>query len=379
MLKQFPLTEHVVKKWLTIMVILLLTNHICDAQKDTLLFRLQVLEAQYGYIIPHSDAIKDVSGSNPYGINLNLMRFNKSFKSWSVFSSFWFYGLQAGYFNFQNPDVLGSSFLLTAFAEPVIASRNRFLFTLVIGGGFTYLTKIYDEETNPTNQFFCTRISFPVYVAARFRYRIAPQLNILLSGFYNHISNGGIKQPNYGMNFPTLALGLEHINKPVSVERNPFTFGDIDSYKTWYFRGQILLSYKVVDKTEVYPESGTVVSGLNLGLFRRFGPHYAIGAGAEYVNDRALKEVIKREGLDIDNKRLALIAGQDFHFGKVIFSQHFGFYIYSPYKAEDPVYQLYGLGVRLHPNLMTGVFIKAHRSSADFMGITLTYLSGKLK
>jgi hypothetical protein len=366
-------------KWLALILILLLDHEICPAQKDSLIHKLTGFQAHYGFIIPHSESIKDISDSNPYGFDLNFMRLNTSFKSWSVFSSFWFSGLQAGYFNFQNPDVLGSAFVLTAFAEPVIVNRNRFLFTLLAGGGLAFLTKIYDETDNPRNLFFCTSISFPVYVAARARYRIAPQMNLTLSGFYNHISNGGIKQPNLGMNFPTIAIGIEYLREPFTIERKPYRIDDVDLYKGWYYRGQILASYKVVDKTEVYPDKGALVSGLNLGAFRRFGLHYAIGFGAEYVNDRAVKEIIRRDGLDVDNKRVALILGQDFHFGKVIFSQHFGFYIYSPYKAEDPVYQLYGIGIRLHQRVMTGVFMKAHRHRADFMGITLSYLAGKIK
>ena len=259
-----------------------------------------------------------------------------------------------------------------------VVNSGKFLFTLRGGAGLSYHTEIYDETENPDNKFFCTRISFPVYVAARIRYRINSKTLITLSGFYNHISNGGIKQPNYGMNFPTLALGVEHTRNPFII-RKPSGYSFVNDPAGWYYRIQIISSYKVVDETETYPEKGVLVTGLNTSAFRRLGHHYALGFGAEYVNDRALKEVIYREGSDVDNKRAALTAGQDFHFGKVVFYQHFGFYVYSPYEAEDPVYQMYGLGIRLHQRIMTGVFIKAHRHIADFMGLSLSFLPGKIE
>ena len=38
------------------------------------------------------------------------------------------------------------------------------------------------------------------------------------SGNYNHISNGGLKQPNKGINYPTLALGLDYIPNPILIQ-----------------------------------------------------------------------------------------------------------------------------------------------------------------
>jgi hypothetical protein len=306
------------------------------------------------------------------------MRVRKTFESWSVFNSFWFHGLQFSYFNFQNPDVLGSAFVLTPFAEPVVFNRNKFLLTLRTGLGISWVTEIYDEETNPTNMFFCTHIAFSPYMALRMRYRLSSEWFLTLSGFYNHISNGGMKQPNYGMNFPTVALGAEYVRDPFTLERKAYTIEDRDKYKVWYYRLQAFGGLKVADETEEYPEVVAVVSAINLEAFRRLGMHYAIGFGAEYVNDRELKEEIKRAGLDVDNKRVALTASQDFHFGKVIFSQHFGIYVYAPYEAVDPVYQMYGLGVRLSRRILTGVFLKAHRHMADFMGLSLSYIGGKI-
>ena len=101
----------------------------------------------------------------------------------------------------------------TVFAEPVISYGEKYLFTIRGGGGISYHNRIYDPVDNPLNMFFSSRISFPLYVAARFKYSINDKTFITLSASYNHISNGGYKQPNKGMNFPTLALGLEHFQK----------------------------------------------------------------------------------------------------------------------------------------------------------------------
>jgi hypothetical protein len=94
------------------------------------------------------------------GFEINLNRLNTSFNSWKVFNTFWFSGIQAGYFGFQDPEVLGGAFILTGYAEPVLSHGKKYLFTLRGGAGFSYHTKIHDYEDNPSNQFFALIFNF---------------------------------------------------------------------------------------------------------------------------------------------------------------------------------------------------------------------------
>ncbi|HPC98175.1 MAG TPA: acyloxyacyl hydrolase [Bacteroidales bacterium] len=343
----------------------------CTQKPDSIYYLFGVY-AHYGFIIPHSEAIRDVSGSNPYGIEFNLNILNTTQKSRSVFSGYWFSGLQAAWFSFNNPEILGGAFLLTGYAEPLIIRHEKFLFSVRGGGGISYHTKIYDETENPLNKFFCTGISFPIYVSSRLRFRLTPSLYVNITGTYNHISNGGIKQPNYGMNFPTISAGAEYmpVLLPSLAGKSEKDYGY--RVKPWSVSLQGLISYKVVDKTETYPEKGTLATGIHFKLTRRTGYHYALSVGAEYINDRALEEIISRDGLNTDHKRVAFTAGQDLIFGKVSFSQHLGVYLYYPYRARDPVYQKYELSYKVSGGLSAGLFLKAHTYEAELLGATLS-------
>ncbi|NSW94798.1 MAG: hypothetical protein HPY62_08860, partial [Bacteroidales bacterium] len=101
---------------------------------------------------------------------------------------------------------------------------------------------------------------------------------------------------------------------------------------------------------------------------------YALNAGAEAIFDGYIKETIKREQKDTDYRRFALTAGQDLLFGKVIFTQYLGVYLYSPYKARNAVYQKYELAYRLSPRLYSGVYLKAHLHVAELMGVNCSYV-----
>ena len=361
-------------KTVLIAVILIINNLFCLSQSDTTKYSFYGFHSHYGFIIPHSAAIRPVSGSKPFGVIADIGEMSTTFNSWKVFNTFWFYGTQTGFYSFQNNEVLGGAFILTGYAEPILIWGKRIILTARMGGGLSWHTKIYDEISNPANQFFCTRISFPIYVALRFRHSLTPVTYLTLSGFYNHISNGGLKQPNYGMNFPTVALGIKFLRKPLPMLKADFRSEVRISEPAFYISAGTLTSYKVVDKTDIYPEKGSLSWGIYARVMRQIKTFYSLNAGAELISDNAIKEVIRRGNSGIDHKRFALTAGQDFHMGRVIFTQYLGFYVYSPYKAKNAIYQKYELGYRINKNLITGLFLKAHTYEAELMGIQLSCL-----
>ncbi|MGQ9621473.1 MAG: acyloxyacyl hydrolase, partial [Bacteroidales bacterium] len=244
-----------------VIIIFFVSGLLSEAQTDSIKHIFAGLHAHYGFIIPHSIIIEPVSYSNPYGILFDIGSLSRSYNRWKVFNSWWTAGIQTGYFSFDNHDTLGGAFMLTGFAEPVLARGKRFIMVVRGGGGVSYHTRIYNEFSNPSNQFFCTRISFPVYLALRFKYSIFKGTYLTFSGFYNHISNGGVKQPNYGMNYPTVSFGIEYYKPELSLERIYISDTRVKEKGVNVIAG-ILAAYKVVDRTEIYPEKGTISYGL---------------------------------------------------------------------------------------------------------------------
>jgi hypothetical protein len=365
-------------KYLPAVVIFFLFNQsVIIAIADTIPHIFTGFQSHYGFIIPHSESIRDVSHTKPYGIEISRCNLHTSFNDWKVFNAYWISGVEAGYFNFQNPKVLGYVFIISAFSEPIISYGEKYIFSVRGGGGLSYHNKFYDPVDNPLNMFFSTRISFPLYVAVRFKYRIADRTFLILSGNYNHISNGGYKQPNKGMNFPTLALGLEHFQKtPQVLDDNYSSYPEIRKPGI-FLTIQALTTVRVINEEGDFPQKTCFVYGFHTRISKSLGSIYALNAGAELISDGYIKETLKRYQIDVDNKRFAVTFGQDFILGKVIFTQYFGFYLYSPDKARNPIYQKYEIAYNICKNILFGVYIKAHAQVAESMGITFNYrLSG---
>ena len=355
----------------SVFVLICLTAY--SVRADTIPALHTGFQAHYGFIIPHSDAIEAVSHTNPYGFNLGFNKLNTSFNRWQVFNAYWISGLQAGYFNYQNPSVVGSAYELTLFAEPVVFHRKGFFFSIRGGTGLSYHTKIYDQYENPSNQFFSTRLAFPLFIDLRVKQRLAGNTFITLSGCYNHISNGGFKQPNKGMNFPTLALGLEYFISEVPVLDHNYSSSLTVPEPGISLVLQTLTAVKVLGGSDEYPEQKAFIYGLNIRGAKQLKTWYALNLGAELVIDGYIRELVEREQSESDHKRASVTVGQDFLLGKVAFSQLFGIYLYSPYEPRDPVYQKYELTYKFTPDFSAGIFLKAHRHVAEMMGLCFSY------
>ena len=169
------------------------------------------LKAHYGFIISHSEEVKPISQTNPYGIQLEYSRLKTSDKAWKSCYCYGRTGLSLAYFNYANPRVLGSSYNLLYFVEPYFTYKGPLKFSLRGSIGATYLNKKFDATTNPENLLFSSHFSFYLALSLSLNYHLNEKYAINLSANYNHISNGGQKQPNKGMNFPTVSIGVDRV------------------------------------------------------------------------------------------------------------------------------------------------------------------------
>jgi len=100
------------------------------AQEDTSDVKYFAFQAHYGFIIPHSETIEQVSHTKPFGFEIIRSRLHTSAANRQIFNACWSSGIEARYFNYQNPDVLGGVYDITAFVEPVIIFSHNFFITL---------------------------------------------------------------------------------------------------------------------------------------------------------------------------------------------------------------------------------------------------------
>ena len=195
----------------------------CKAGHDSTYYFLTGLRFHYGFIIAHTEAVEKVAHSNPLAIQADFSWHLINNKSYNYCNCYPRLGFSLYYWDYRNPEMLGQAVNLLLFAEPFINPHKKLSFSVRPGMGVAYLNNPYDEIKNPDNLSYSTRFAYALLINLNAYYKIGNHFILNLSANYNHISNGGVKMPNKGLNYPSLAVGLEYSFLPYQIPRRNIT------------------------------------------------------------------------------------------------------------------------------------------------------------
>jgi hypothetical protein len=325
--------------------------------------------------IQHTRKLKDeIKQSDPWCIEADINWHLRKKNIWDYCYCYPRTGIAFRYTNFVLPDLLGSALAVYPFVEPYIRPEKRLSFALRFGIGPAYVTKVYDAVSNPDNLFISSHINYLSVLSLSGNYALRERVNLRLAANFNHISNAGYSRPNLGVNFPSINAGLDYsFDKPEFIQRVKDPGIALADKKN---RFDLIASFSV---KPVNAGQGFPVYGMSLNYSRAAGRLFALNGGVEWIDVISIREKIKRDNIvDEDGKlpdhnQVGALAGIEWHFGRFIFYQQAGFYLYAPYREEGSWYQRYGWTFRLTDHLFTGINIRAYGQDADFMDVRIGF------
>ena len=320
------------------------------------------LKLHKGSVLIHSRHLRPIRDSYPTGLEFDLAWHKTSQKAWESCHCYPKMGIAATYWDYDNPEILGQGITALFYIEPVFGARHRVSFSIRAAFGISYQNRPYDAETNPDNLSYSTYIAAPLQLGGNVHVRLKPQWYLDGTIVYNHFSNGGIKQPNKGINWPSVALGVGYyLKEPQFLQRKKVDWRGADGPAT---RLDLTLFTALNE-----PKSKTFLlsPGLELKYSRQFARINAYTFGAEWMYDNKARYQMEQVGVDKNPQKGSVAVGHEFLMGKFIFSQQIGVYLYKPYREGDDLYQRYGLVFRASPRISLGANLKAHRHVADFV------------
>lgn len=343
-----------------------------DSVKDSTAVLLG-MKGHFGSILPHSRSIAQLTGSYIWGFSADLSRIRYTKDSWNSCNCYSQNGISLAYFNFNNRTVLGSAISLALFAEPQL-TYGRISLSLRGGAGISYLTRVYHPETNPENLFFSDPWSGVLLAGLTARYRPDPAWLVRLGASYSHISNGGKRQPNKGMNFPTVEVGVDYTVKHAPFVRRKKNRWFDPSIR--YYAG-LFYNTRAVELEGVESEEREMTFGLQGGFYKPFARLHAVGAAIEALHDGALKVRAQANKESFDHHVISALVRHHFLFGKFDFSQALGIYLHKEYPTADPVFQRYALHYSIAGKLQAGFSLKAHLHTAEQMDVRIRVVFDK--
>lgn len=330
-----------------------------------------VLDAAFGGIIAHNPPVKHLAQSHPRIVSLEYSVENHQ-AEWSKEFKFPKVGFALQYFDYQNPNLLGSSLAGLFFMEPRLNQR----FTYRIGSGLVFNSNPFDLKTNTKNFMLGSRFAMVMHGQISYYQPVSQVFGLRFGLGITHFSNGAYTQPNSGINVFYASLGAvgwpEKQRISISTPEPPFL---VDRR----FSMEAFASFALVEKLPVGgPKYPVYQASVRPGY--RLGRKSSIYAGLDFCYNEARAQLIrekpwfgKREG------RLGFLLGHELHISKLSLLTDFGFYLIKPNDIDPWLYQRYGFRYRFSNPLSLLLLLKVHRSKAECLELGFGYLFFKSK
>jgi hypothetical protein len=336
---------------------------------DSVVHELSI-KFQYTSIWTERTSLRPFTQDHPWSVQIDWGITHNSKKSWSYCNCYTQNGLSVGYINFSDPTHLGQAMTFAAFTEPYIFRSDRFSLSVRGGTGLAFLNKLYDSTSNREAIFFSTKMSYLLSLGINVSYRLSDYFYMKASAQLNHISNGGRKDPNEGMNFPG---GLISLNYVLSPKPFPVRLKEKFTHKPLGVIAHAFGSTRTAQATSVFQAESRLVLGLNLGLMKRIGRMNGLAIGGEYYYD-GINEVYHQR----TNQLLQTIVGglnlQHYLFlGKLLFGQQVAWYLTPNTGFQNSIYQRYFLEYEVKKNWYAGFTLKAHGDHSDYFAFATGY------
>ncbi len=324
-------------------------------------------QTHYGSIFAHSQSVENTAGSNPFAFQADAIWQKISQKTWENCNCYPKTGFSLNYTHYDNA-VLGQSLKIGYFLEPNFNIGRYFQLGLRGTMGIAYLTNPYNETKNPNNQSYSLPISAYLAVGGGFNVKISQYWAVGLQAHYQHISNGGMKEPNKGINWVTTSLNVIYTPNPVQIpkrERKPFEKNQPIQTEIHVFGSN--RPARVGDKERQF------MLGISGQFYKQVSKLSALGIGLEAYYDGAMDKRMQYEGVEGSAWRVGMMAGHQFLLGKFRFSQQFGVYLYQNNPYFSNFYHRWGVMYFPKQKIGFGFMLKAHQQVANFLDLRIAY------
>jgi len=323
-----------------------------------------------GKIIPHDDTLNQLVNRN-----IKATEIQYSFqKSGRVIP--YHQGLSLVIADLGNHDHLGYAFGVVPNVSVTTNTKNRVKVTLRLGLGAAWVTKKFSFASNIENVAISTNLNIMASLNAGLQIRITEKSKLFLGLNALHLSNGGFKKPNYGLNMLGASGGFG------------IAFSSKEQYKTPK-KNLSDMRAATWPQIKLYIGTGVKETGdaggpkyfpvsLQIAAARRVAENVALGFGVDIAHDRSSKFQIEQSN-EVYNS-----PNDDFQVGASIYAEvplrrfsvfaRQGFYLYNPNPTLPVGYQNIGFSYMVGHRSAIFISLKSHYDKADhiYAGLALS-------
>lgn len=326
------------------------------------------LNFHYGQIYIHSVAVRNVKGSMPAGIEVELSRQKIRQTIYEQCNCYPKTGFQLSYIYFGTK-ILGHGIAVSRFIEPRYRISDRWQFAVKGSIGAIYLSAPYRAVKNPENHSYSAYINPYFDLGTGVSFNMNRHLAISAMGFFHHTSNSGIRQPNRGINWFTGMLSLQYYSHSTKLPRFKRSYDRYWKKLPVKFEAGILYSPKQDYNSRLNIERKYFLGGF-VQVIKQVGRISGLVAGTEMYYTKFLQSPMPVSTSVI----IGIQAGHIFLLGKASLSQQIGLDVLNRTATKTSYYTKWGFNYSFGKHIKLGAALKAQADYADFADLRLSYV-----
>lgn len=323
-----------------------------------------------GKIIPHDDTLNQLVNRN---IKATEIRYSFK-KSGRVIP--YHQGLSLVIADLGNHDHLGYAFGVIPNVSITTNTKNRVMVNLRLGLGAAWVTKKFSFASNIENVAISTNLNIMASLNANLQIRITEKSKIYLGLNALHLSNGGFKKPNYGLNMLGASGGFSIAFSNKRECKVPKKSSDDLQIETWpqikLYVGMGVKETGDAGGPKYFPVS------LQIAAAHRVAKFVALGFGVDIAHDGSSKFQIEQSNEVYTSPNDAFQVGASIYaelpLNRFSVFARQGFYLYNANPDLPFGYQNIGFSYRIGHRVAIFISLKSHLNNADhiYAGLALS-------
>ena len=324
-----------------------------------------------GFILQHRQNLEPLVQNHIHGIGIAYERKTSGKRQWEQDYNRPTWGIAIEHYNLGNPSQLGNAIALYPYFKLQLLQRKRWGIQAYLGWGISYLSKVWDAETNFKNNIISSHINIDASVGTHFSYSLNKRI-ALSSGFrFTHYSNGAVKYPNLGVNLVSAYGAIAyHVTPEKKVDYDSETI----SSKTYKWLSTLTITGFRKGESAGYEKKYPVLNA-NLAIQRKVNSKVFVQLGGDLFYDTWLEYHFLKEHIDFAPDKDYLLYGTfasiGLSLGKIKTMLSVGHYFGKLEHPNGKMYNRLTTQYYFTQNILGSFSIKAHQFQADYfeMGI----------
>lgn len=301
------------------------------------------------------------------------------YKTWQQLLNYPAVGVTAIYSGVGNFSEIGSIFGVYPYMSFNFLKSRKNMLNARLGVGVGYATNKWDAKDNPKNTFLGSHVNALFSINFEYSRVLSKRWQLSVYTGMTHMSNGGSRCPNNGINLWQAGLSARYFIKQPK-ERLPLETIDNEQYKSWEKKNiswyiSFLYSLKDIDEYMGYGKHWSVYN-LQFNVLKRVSQMSKVGLGLDLVYDETDKEILKFKGIDytsIEILKPGINVVYELSLKTTSFMFNFGCHVAGKELCEGRLYQKINLKQNIGKHLFATFGLTTHFGWADYLGFGIGF------